>query len=442
MDKGQSNIDIVFRNGLKDYEVLPPQEVWESIHPALKTKSRAILLMRTAALLAVLMTLSFFAYRWARELSSGINNSVISLNNNVDKGTPYLSASSDNRPGPKAKKPIALQTNSASRPETIASMDAAPENEKVTTPVIALHPQESKFLTYKTPAVNGLRSVAQNSTHNFNFILPEPDIQYLPGNSTTANSYRWSVAAMASPTYFSRFSSGNSDYSKLLASSEQPLVSYSGGVAFTYKISKRFSVQSGLYYSSLGQEVDGINSFGGFQKYGITKGDHNFEVLTTSGTIYAKNADVFLISTGQVDKVLTVYTNDVFDPKKASLQYLNNSIRQNFSYLELPVVLRYKVIDKAIDFNLIGGFSYNMLVNNSAFTIVDGARYSIGKTEGLNSVSFSSSIGMGMEYNFSTKLSLNLEPTFRYYLNPFTQTTGSITHPYSFGIFSGFSYKF
>jgi hypothetical protein len=49
---------------------------------------------------------------------------------------------------------------------------------------------------------------------------------------------------------------------------------------------------------------------------------------------------------------------------------------------------------------------------------------------------------MGMEYNLSDKLSLNLEPTFRYYLNPFSVTTGSFIHPYSFGIFSGVSYKF
>jgi hypothetical protein len=83
------------------------------------------------------------------------------------------------------------------------------------------------------------------------------------------------------------------------------------------------------------------------------------------------------------------------------------------------------------------------LVNNSvSTTAVDGTKYSIGKTDGLNPLALSSSLGMGMEYNFSSKLSLNFEPTFRYYLNPFSVTTGSFIHPYSFGIFSGVSYKF
>jgi opacity protein-like surface antigen len=74
--------------------------------------------------------------------------------------------------------------------------------------------------------------------------------------------------------------------------------------------------------------------------------------------------------------------------------------------------------------------------------MLDGSKYSIGKTDGLNPISLSSSLGMGMEYNFSDNLSLNLEPTFRYYLNPFNEVTGLKIHPYSFGIFSGLSYKF
>ena len=139
---------------------------------------------------------------------------------------------------------------------------------------------------------------------------------------------------------------------------------------------------------------------------------------------------------------LLLITSDVFDPKKASLQPINNSLNQNFSYLELPVILRYKIVDKTIGINLIGGLSYNLLVHNSVYTTVDGTKYPIGDTNGLNPLTLSSSLGMGMEYNFSDKLSLNLEPTFRYYLNPFSDTTGSFIHPYSFGIFSGVSYKF
>ncbi len=274
------------------------------------------------------------------------------------------------------------------------------------------------------------------------FSVDQGSVLSLSDYGTVKPPERWSVAAMASPTYYSAFSSGTDDAASQLSSSEQSVISYSGGVALSYKISKRFSVQSGLYYSSLGQELEGINSFAGFQTYVYSKGDHNFEVLTSNGTIFINNRDVFLTSGGPDKRVITAYNNDVFDPKKASLNPLSSTMQQNFSYLELPVILRYKLIDKAVDFNMTGGISYNMLVGNSVYTVVDGTKYTFGETKGLNSFMVSSSIGMGMEYSFSDKLSLNLEPTFRYYLNPFSGMSSSSVHPYSFGVFSGLSYKF
>jgi len=104
--------------------------------------------------------------------------------------------------------------------------------------------------------------------------------------------------------------------------------------------------------------------------------------------------------------------------------------------------LRYKVIDKSIDVNIIGGISSNVLVANSVYASIDGQKYEVGKTDGLNMISFSSSVGMGMEYNLSGNFSLNLEPTLRYYINPFSPVSGIKIHPYSFGLFSGLTYRF
>ena len=177
--------------------------------------------------------------------------------------------------------------------------------------------------------------ISQGSTDNASSNIYFSDLQYLPADNAEPVE-RWSIAAMASPTYYSRFSSGSDVLSSQLMSSEQPLMSYSGGVAFSYKLSRRFSVQSGLYYSALGQKVEGINSFGGFKQYDNTKGDNNFEVLTSSGVVSASNPDVFLNADAS-ERVITAFTKDVFDPKKASLQYINNSLTQSFSYLELPV---------------------------------------------------------------------------------------------------------
>lgn len=439
MDKREANIDLVFRNGLKDFEVIPPSNVWDNIQPVIKTKHRSVILIRAAASVAVLLTLSFFTYEWSRLITSAPESSAVVLNresvssvkspSNVNPliSLKEIKSQSD-------KEGTQLKVISENKNEAKNLMNISPES-------ISL--QETKSLQVSfTDQRSGPVLATLNKSQKNTFRISNPDLQYSLVNSPEKVVERWSVAAMASPTYYSHFNSGGNEITKQLMSSEQPMISYSGGVAFSYKISKRVSVQSGLYYASLGQVVDGINTYAGFQKYGYTKGDHNFEVLTTNGTVFTRNSDVFLSATGTVARINTNYTSDVFDPNKANLRYINSTISQNFSYLELPVLVRYKIIDKTIDLNLIGGVSYNLLVNNSVYTMVNGSKYTIGETEKLNPLSISSTLGMGMEYNFSEKLSLNVEPTLRYYLNPISGSTGINVHPYSFGIFSGFSYKF
>jgi hypothetical protein len=441
MNEKEANIDLLFRNGLKDFEVIPPPGVWEGIHSAVKIESRQFIFLRIAAAVTLLLAMSFFTYRWSRQISDIPAGSEISFN--VPVSSPVISSPIDKPQLLPEKKYIPVKNAS----DVLTGTEAQATNERdiVTTDspdqILNIRETKSLFIT-KNAITEGLFLLPLNSYGESSKNIKYPELQYSEENIPAKPVNRWSIAAMASPTYYSSFNSGNDAFSKQLSSTEQPLMSYSGGVAFSYKISKRFSIQSGLYYSSLGQKVEGISSFDGFQKYEYTKGGPNFEVLTTSGTIYSSNPNVFLSSDGS-NRILTAYTKDVFDPKKASLQPVNNSLDQNFSYLELPVILKYKLVDRMIGINLIGGLSYNLLVNNSvSTTAVDGTKYSIGKTDGLNPLALSSSLGMGMEYNFSSKLSLNFEPTFRYYLNPFSVTTGSFIHPYSFGIFSGVSYKF
>jgi hypothetical protein len=440
MDERRANIDLVFRNGLKDYEVLPPREVWNSIQPAIKVKPKPFTFIRAAALVATLVTVTVFAYRSGKEILTVHNSPVLAFD--VESASPLIKTAI-NVPAYQPEKAITLVTPlqkslGTSVPENIIPDESVPVTSPANTKTNNL--LFSRIFSKPSPILAYMTSTGRKSI-TITPVLPLLP-QYISEPVSTRNSFKWSVAAMASPTFYSSFSSGNDVLTNQLAASEKSLVSYSGGLAVSYKLNKRFSIQTGLYYASLGQEVSGINSFGGFQKYDYTKGDHNFAVLTTSGTVYTDNPDVFLIASGSGNRVQTVYTNDVFDPKKANLNYINNTLLQNFSFLELPVVLRYKIITRAIDVNLLGGISYNMLVGNSAYTTGEGGKYPIGKTEGLNQFTVSSSLGMGLGYNFSDKLSFNLEPTFRYYLNPFSDMNGINSHPYSFGIFSGLSYKF
>ena len=439
MDEREANIDLLFRKGLKDYEVLPPAGVWDKISPVIRRRQRPYVILRAAAMIAVLATLSFLTATWNSELS---DNGVSST---IQQGPISVSAQSETVDGTlladAGKTTVRKQPVTPSVAGTELIVNNVAEN-------------SSEINLSNTLTVRGLVE-AETEMSRRSLVLPVSsygnslNIEYKPVLYTdyqmipAGKKEKWSVAALVSPTYMSSFNSPAGTAASQLNDVEQPVVSYSGGIALAYKVSKRLSVQSGLYYASYGNELSGISSFGGFQNYDQVKGNSNFEVHTSNGTVYTNNADVYLIDNLSENRIASYFDKGSFDPVKSSLEYIGNSLMQNLGYLELPVILRYKVIDRAFDFNIIGGVSSNLLVNNSVYTSVDGDRYEIGRTEGLNSILFSSSLGMGMEYSITNNLSLNLEPTFRYYLNSFNNYSGmGNLHPYSFGIFSGLSYKF
>lgn len=440
MDNRGANIDLVFRNGLKDYEVLPPAEVWDNIQPKIARTQKPFIILRAAALAAAVVSLGFFAYQWGTEKQVTASNQILAYN-------PESEAPAFNTPVIRQLRRIdnVLTTSKPVTEPVSVQADNAVVNETYTEPLIAqvVSDSDSEAIPEERNADNNLPGRIEALGDEIKYptlnILTSPD---QAGIEMLKEKQRWSIAALASPAYYSEFTGGNDNLARQLQSTEDNVMSYSGGVSFAYKVNKRFSIQSGIYYSSIGQVVEGVSSFTGFQVFDYAKGDRNFEVLTTNGLIYTTNADVFLLGQGPVEKIMTNYTNDVFDPVKSNLSYLGENLRQNISYLELPVLMRYKIVDRIIDLNLIGGISYNMLIANSVSTVIKGQKYMVGETDGLNPLSLSSSLGMGMEYSISDKFTLNVEPTFRYYMNPFSNVAGMNIHPYSFGIFSGVSYKF
>jgi hypothetical protein len=428
-------IDVFFRNGLKEYEVLPPPEVWENIKPAIRKREKSLNILRLAAMIAIIISLSASAIWFTQSISHDFYVPAISLNQEFMPEGSYVPGNHTKIaqamqalvPDEQLTKPVQINESVTSKPVDLISFSAE---------VLTAGLKESKLQRFTSSGIPPKSSVRNSSSAEIGkLIVPT-------SNKVSENRVnRWTISAMASPDYYSSVKNGNSGAATELAGSEKAVVSYSGGMGVSYKVNRRMSVQSGVIYSSIGQKVTGISSYSGFSNFYDAKGTSQFSVQTSNGVIVSDNNNIFLRDEIS-GRVLTKYTTDSFDPAKANLTYLNSSIIQNFNYLEIPVLLRYKAIDRRIDVNFVGGLSYNMLVGNSAFAKVAGEKYSIGKTEGLSPVNFSSSVGLGFEYSFSGKISLNIEPTFRYFLTPLGVQIGSSVHPYSFGVLSGFSYKF
>jgi hypothetical protein len=279
MDDRDINIDIVFRNGLKDYEVLPPNDVWDNIQPAIRKNKRPLVILRAAAMFAVMIALSFLAYRYSREIPSGLKGPVMALNpesfapenDAVIKTLPAREISQNqiltpDIPYQENKLVVPVTTDNIASPEEgivkTAEIDKMAEEQNDPPALIALDYKTDDYIDFSK--ANTLE-------------VPENTGRKIPD--------RWSISALISPTYQSRFTSGENEAVTQAMASEQPIMSYSGGLALSYKVNKRFSIQSGLYYSNIGKELTGIAAYSGFSDHFYTKGSPNFVITTSNGNV-------------------------------------------------------------------------------------------------------------------------------------------------------------
>ena len=90
---------------------------------------------------------------------------------------------------------------------------------------------------------------------------------------------------------------------------------------------------------------------------------------------------------------------------------------------------------------VIGGFSTLFLNNNSISLEESNSVSRLGASNSLNNTSFSTNVGLGLDYKFTDRIQFNLEPMFKYQLNAYTKTVSDF-RPYYLGLYTGLSIKF
>jgi hypothetical protein len=434
MFEREPNIDIVFRNGLKNLEVLPPADVWDHIPPVPVRQSRLRVVTGIAAGIAALVSLTLLASWYLRS-------------NNTETRLAELTLSSG--------EPQAIRIDGTA--STTFPVNAGLPGEAAIIPPSVNDRADEKMVI--TPAEEPMRLLAAADMN----LAKGKDDRTLPvsgdditviasGRLTGGNevqaltlapvvhnavAQRFLVGASMSPSM--GFSPGAEDIRLSdLMNGEKSRPTLATGLTFGYKISDRLTIQSGIGISSIGQTITGVDVFAGLSDFYAVKSSYLYSVETSSGLILAGNTDLYL--SDNHDRVGTLVQGA--DPSKYQLTQVGDDIRQVFRYLELPLMLRYKVIDSKLGLNLSGGFAYGLLVDNMAYTGTGSDMVPVGHTEGINMHNLSSQLGLGMEYDISPKISFNLEPVFKYYVTPISDIYGSLYKPYSLGVWSGFFFKF
>jgi hypothetical protein len=81
------------------------------------------------------------------------------------------------------------------------------------------------------------------------------------------------------------------------------------------------------------------------------------------------------------------------------------------------------------------------LTNNEVSVTNNGRKLELGADGNFQDFNQSANFGHGIDYRFTQKLGLSVEPTFKYQLNALRNDTADF-RPYTIGVYTGFTYRF
>lgn len=452
MTVDRSKIDEIFREGLKDYKVIPPYEVWEDIavHVAerRKARKRRMYLQIAASLLVLVVAGTFLLTQSGRilnrsdESQSQYENQ--SFSNFVEKTpSPSLPANT-----------VDEGQNSQKTSESELLVDRANRDSGESFPSemgsdagasLSLEREQTKYMPAKRePLIAGVSSnqsvdeeIVFSGSYRFNTVNKkltpsnENDVSVVSDDSKINH---FSLKATMSPVMSYRRLQGNASRLEY-NTSESELFSYTGGVNFGYKFNNRLSVHSGFYYSQIGQTVNKIRlGSDDFAQYG----DEIFVRLNNSlGEVKVEPAK--LISAKPAESIQNIVNGN----RLLKFSYkLDASVVQRFEYVKIPLMLEYTMIDQKIDVNLIGGINSNFLINEGVYLKNQmGKDQLIGNTNNIRQFNYSGAVGLGLEYNLTQQINMYFEPHMDYFLNPINYSETK-TYPYSFAVHTGLSITF
>lgn len=244
---------------------------------------------------------------------------------------------------------------------------------------------------------------------------------------------KWSIGAVLSPVYSYRTVSGDAFTGTdeavdagFFNDNEEGITSIAGGISLDFNFNNRLSLGSGMYFSRIGQQNNDVLAYNDPDMPDL------YKLATSTGTI--------TVNPRSFENVIV--EQEAASPKDSipGDYIVNSSLVQNLDYLEVPLVLKYKVIESRFSVNVMGGLSPGILVNNRSYFTLEGQKMQTGTTENINNFIYNSILGLGLEYAISRKVAISMQPSFKYSLTPVNSGTGLEYHPYSLSWFTGISY--
>ena len=472
--KQKKNIDQLFNERFANHQADPASHVWDKIQARLEKdkKDRVIAIWWRAAGVAASLALVFSL---AGLLDTTQSNSIVEqqpeVKNNSSPSTKIDKAVEINL---RQDKPRVAASNKAAQNQIITPKVEVNDNKTSKNEIIVLNKQKKAVAKLavkkdagvpaknlgvavvkpeKLPVISGNKEIINTevvvptsgstviaAVENispeeaekqsiFDAIKEQEQLESKEAvaNNTAPQESLWEIAPNIAPVYYNTLSQGSSIDASFADNSQSGDVNISYGIGVRYALSDRLKIRSGISNVALSYSTAGIELGDGPVSLALKTIDYASEgvvvIAQDLGTFSSQNQD------GTFGDITPKSTNgEAF-------------IIQNISYYEVPLELSYTLFDSAFGLDVIGGVSTLLLGNNEVSVTAGSYNEVLGSANNLSSLSFATNIGLGLHYKMSSKFRLNVEPMFKYQLNPYTDSSVSFK-PYYLGVYTGLSFKF
>ena len=387
----KNDIDQLFSRKLEHFEKTPPAFVWEGINKQLNYHSRFLTGLKAAGIAATIV-LAALAGWWMNNPSGKPDIRVKQASVHTDKNTVkiqsdnniHLAVRGDKSVPGNPSKVNKIQTNKMTlQPVIVANTPVIAGNGQISSPksgdqaVTVPHIEKPgnsepdhtgtgkttaqivfpENTDHGTTSVTDIKTVASNL---FKMISPDEAAGVSVFHRNLKRNKRWSLKAEFAPVLSNR-PQNNVQISELNSPDSQNSnvkinseTSITAGILAGYKVSKRITVRSGVAYRNIRQ-------------------------------------------TGQ--------NND------------DNYLNRRFEYVEVPVQASFKLAESRLWVSIAGGFSAACLIGNHEVLSVNNEQTSIGKTAGMQSLTYSGLLGLEIGYDITKHITITVEPRLRHDLN-------------------------
>jgi len=463
----KKNIDRIFQEKFKDYEVFPETHVWKGIEQELvkKRKRRIVpLWLRFAGAAAILIAIISIGSRFynTNDTKNNLPNTISNIDNSEEKKDSKKEQQQDKEksnvlPDKIQTEEMLITTQQESDQQNSTIQHVTSKNVRIqnnfnnkTTNNDIVEVKEV-FIQQKTTgqlqdkisnhseiaeqlqkidkkhiALTDVEQPTKNQKKDITKeILEQENIEELLETKTK----KWSIGSTTGPVYMNSLKGSPIDPS-LVNNSKSSEVSLSYGIKVNYKFSDKFSLQSGVQNIDLAYATSNVT---------VSVSSSLLDQSNTNINFNIKGATAQVVSSDMHQSQASEVSQIPF--RKISPFNNSGSLYQKLSYVEVPLEAKYALTQKKLGVNLVGGFSTYFLHGNAISINSSGNNIPLGEASNVNDLNFSGNVGLDLNYNISPNLYINTSPMLKYQLNTYSENSGGFK-PYFFGVYAGINYRF